>query len=49
MKKLRAEAGKKLEDLENSSGEAWDSSKEGFAKGYNDLYKAYKDASAKFK
>lgn len=49
LKKLRAEAGKKLDGLENSSSAAWDSSKEGFAKAYQDLYNAYKDASAKFK
>lgn len=48
MKKLRGEAGKKLDELENSSSAAWDSSKEGFAKAYQDLYNDYNDASAKF-
>jgi len=39
----------KLDELEDSSGEAWEWSKEGFAKAYQDLSDACKEAASKFK
>ena len=49
LQEMRAHAAKKLDDLGNSSGDAWDSTKEGFVEAYKDLYEAYKEAISKFK
>ena len=49
LKKKRAQAAVKLDDLENSSADAWDSTKDGFADAYKDLHDAYKEAVGKFK
>jgi hypothetical protein len=49
LKEMRAHAAKKLDDLGNSSEDAWDSTKEGFVEAYKDLYEAYKEAVSKFK
>ena len=48
LKKKRAQAAIKLDDLENSSADAWDSTKDGFADAYRDLHDAYNEATAKF-
>ena len=48
LKLKRAAAAEKLDDLQNSSAEAWDSTKEGFSKAYKDLHDAYKEAASKF-
>ena len=49
LKEMRSDAAKKLDDLGNSSADAWDSAKDGFAKAYKDLHDAYKEAAGKFK
>jgi hypothetical protein len=49
LKEMRAHAAKKLDDLGNSSGDAWDATKDGFVEAYKDLYDAYKEAVSKFK
>lgn len=49
LKKKRAQAAVKLDNLENSSADAWDSTKDGFADAYKDLHDAYKEAVGKFK
>ena len=49
LKEMRSDAAKKLDDLGNSSADAWDATKEGFAEAYKDLYDAYKEAVGKFK
>ena len=49
LKKKRAEAAVKLDKLENSSADAWDSTKDGFADAYKDLHDAYNEAVGKFK
>lgn len=48
LKKKRAEAAVKLDELENSSEDAWDSTKDGFTKAYKDLQEAYDEAVDKF-
>jgi len=47
LKEKRANAGKKLDELENSSPDGWESAKEGFTQAYKDLYDAYKEAVEK--
>jgi len=49
LKKLRANADKKLDDLKNSSADAWEDTKQGFTNAYEDLHKAYNEAVKKFK
>ena len=49
LKEMRSDAAKKLDDLGNSSADAWDATKEGFVEAYKDLYDAYKEAVGKFK
>ena len=49
LKEMRTDAAKKLDDLGNSSADAWDATKEGFVEAYKDLYDAYKEAVSKFK
>ena len=41
-------AADKLDAVKNSSGDAWESTKDGFAKAYRDLYDAHKDTVGKF-
>jgi phosphoenolpyruvate-protein kinase (PTS system EI component) len=49
LRKLESEASAKLDALGESSGQAWESAKDGFAKAYQDLADAYSEAAAKFK
>ena len=49
LKEMRSDAAKKLDDLGNSSADAWDATKEGFVEAYKDLYDAYKEVVSKFK
>ena len=49
LKEMRAHAANKLDDLGNSSSDAWDATKDGFVEAYKDLYDAYKEAVSKFK
>ena len=49
LKEMRAHAANKLDDLGNSSSDAWDATKDGFVEAYKDLYEAYKEAVSKFK
>lgn len=49
LKQMRSDAAKKLDDLGDSSADAWNSTKDGFAKAYEDLYDAYKAAVDSFK
>ncbi|MEE4600285.1 MAG: hypothetical protein V2J65_03320 [Desulfobacteraceae bacterium] len=49
LKEMRAHAAKKLDELGNSSSDAWDATKDGFVEAYKDLYDAYKEAVSKFK
>ena len=49
LKQMRSDAAKKLDDLGDSSADAWDSTKDGFTKAYEDLYDAYKEAVGSFK
>ena len=44
LKEKRANAARKLDELENASADGWESSKEGFSQAYKDLYDAYKKA-----
>ena len=48
LKKKRANAAKKLDELEKSSASTWDSAKHGFAEAYKDLLDAYNEAVKKF-
>ena len=48
LKKKRANAAKKLDELEKSSAITWDSAKHGFAEAYKDLLDAYHEAAKKF-
>ena len=48
LKQKRANAAEKLDELENSTSDSWDATKEGFVKAYEDLYDAYREAVAKF-
>ena len=48
LKKKRAHAAKKLDELEKSSASTWDSAKHGFAEAYKDLLDAYHEAAKKF-
>jgi len=48
LKKKLANAAKKLDELEKSSEDTWDSTKDGFAEAYKDLYDAYHEAVKKF-
>jgi len=49
LKEMRSHAAKKLDELGNSSADAWDSTKEGFVEAYEDLHDTYKEAVGKFK
>ena len=49
LKEMRAHAANKLDDLGNSSSDAWDATKDGFVEAYKYLYDAYKEAVSKFK
>jgi peptidoglycan hydrolase CwlO-like protein len=49
LKEKRANAAKKLDELEDASADAWDSTKEGFVKAYRALYDAWHEAVEKFK
>jgi len=49
LKEKRSDAAKKLEDLGNSSADAWDSTKDGFVEAYSDLHDTFKEAAGKFK
>ena len=49
LKEKRSDAAKKLDDLGNSSADAWDSTKEGFVEAFEDLHDTYKEAVGKFK
>jgi len=48
LKQKRANAAKKLDELENASADSWDATKEGFVNAYKDLYDAYREAVEKF-
>ena len=48
LKKKRANASKKLDELEKSSASTWNSAKHGFAEAYKDLLDAYHEAAKKF-
>ena len=48
LKAMRSDAAKKLDDLGDSSEDAWNATKEGFVDAYKDLYDAYKEAGSKF-
>ena len=48
LKKMQANASKKLDELDKSSASTWDSAKHGFAEAYKDLYDAYHEAVKKF-
>jgi len=48
LKKMRANASKKLDELGKSSASSWDTAKDGFAEAYKDLHDAYKEANKKF-
>jgi predicted nucleic acid-binding Zn-ribbon protein len=47
LKEKRANAGKKIDELESASADGWESAKEGFTRAYKDLYDAYKEAVEK--
>ncbi len=47
LKAIRAETGKKLDEMDRASSESWNSAKQAFADSYRDLQKAYDDAIAK--
>jgi peptidoglycan hydrolase CwlO-like protein len=49
LKTKRANAAEQLDQLENSSADAWDSTKDGFADAYKDLHDAYTEAVDSFK
>jgi preprotein translocase subunit SecF len=49
LKEMHTDAAKKLDDLGNSSTDAWDSTKDGFVEAYKDLHDTYKEAAGKFK
>lgn len=49
LKKMRANASKKLDKLEKSSSSTWDTTKHGFIEAYEDLYDVYKEATEKVK
>lgn len=47
LKAARAEAAKKLDEMNKASAQSWNNAKQAFADSYKDLHKAYQDAVAK--